>query len=244
MAPVGVPAARAPPCEPATSSRSDSVHPIRHECPGVAAWCLARVEPFRWNEFGVDVAYSDFPPGVVDDAMVFTAEHHKIVDICSAAEQPMNNMMHLTPPRTAIATGVGATTITGRDRFTLRRGHTPFLATHVQWLALAVEDDRGDLRVAQQPAQLGRGGRATELQLGATGLGAHGLEVEDRADVRAFATLGGKVPVVEGVFADRPECLGLALAQGPFPAESAESGGVVARGRGEVGLDRPGEHVE
>jgi len=73
--------------------RGKGALPRGYKRSGVSAWCLAKVNPFRWNEFGVDVAYSDFPAGIVDHTMVFAAEHHQIIDIGSAAVQPMNNMM-------------------------------------------------------------------------------------------------------------------------------------------------------
>src|SRR5882757_2960796 len=98
-------------------------------------------------------------------AMVFPTEHHQIVDIGSAAVQPMNNVMHLAPHRASIAARVGATAVAGGDGLALRGGDTPLLAAHIKWLALPVEDDRGDLCIAEHPAEFAGGGHAAELQL-------------------------------------------------------------------------------
>src|SRR5882724_9392153 len=122
---------------------------------------------------------------------VFPTEHHEIIDIGSAAVQPMNNVMHLAPYRASIAPGMGATTVAGGNGFALRRGDTPLLAAHIQRLALPVQDDRGDLRIAQHPAQFAGGGHTAELQLRTPSLAPHGLDVHDRGDVWPFAALGG-----------------------------------------------------
>src|SRR5882724_9399651 len=103
----------------------------------------------------------------------------------------MNDVMHLAPYRASIAPGMGATAVAGGDGLALRGGDTPLLAAHIQWLALPVQDDRGDLRIAQHPAQLAGRGVTAELQLRTPSLSAHGFEVQDRGHVRTFAALGG-----------------------------------------------------
>src|SRR5882762_4158310 len=104
----------------------------------------------------------------------------------------MNDVMHLAPYRASIATGMGAAAVAGGDGFALRGGDTPLLAAHIEWLALAVEDDGGDLRVAEHPAEFAGGGHTAELQLRTPSLAAHGLDVHDRGDVRPLAALGGE----------------------------------------------------
>jgi hypothetical protein len=47
---------------------------------------------------------------------------------------------------------VGTAAVAGGDGLALRGGDTSFLAADVQGLAVAVEYDWGDLRVAQHPA--------------------------------------------------------------------------------------------
>src|ERR1700754_5115286 len=114
----------------------------------------------------------------------------------------MNNVVDLAAAGVSVAAGVGAATVTGGDGFALREGHTPFLPAHIHRLTIPAEDDGGDLRVAEDPAQLGGGGVPAELQLRTPGLSPHGLEVEDRRDVRPLATLGRQIPVVEDTFTD------------------------------------------
>ena len=53
---------------------------------GVAAGRLTPIQPSWRNEFRVAVAYSYYPAGVVDHAVVFATEHHEVVDIGFAAE--------------------------------------------------------------------------------------------------------------------------------------------------------------
>src|SRR5882724_8781859 len=153
----------------------------------------------------------------------------------------MNDVMHLAPYRASIAPGMGAAAVAGGDGFALRRGDTPLLAAHIQRLALPVQNDRGDLRIAEHPAEFTGGGHAAELQLRTPSLTAHGFDVHDRGDVWPFAAFGGEVALVEDAFADRAERFGLALAQGLVPTQA---GGVTGLGGGEVGPDRSGEHVE
>ena len=150
-----------------------------------------QVDPLWWDEFGVDVAYSDCPAGIMDPAMMFTAEHHEIVNIGAAAVQPVNDVMDLTLHRVSIAPGVGAAAVAGRDGFALRGGDASVFAAHIQWLAFAVQDDWGDLRVAEHPTEFAGGGHAAELQLGAPGLGAHGVDVQDRGQVRPLPAVNG-----------------------------------------------------
>src|SRR5882757_6711731 len=210
----------------------------QNECAGVVAWFLVVVVPFWWNELRLAVAYSDGPFGVVDDVVVGMAQHHQVVDVGSSAVNPVNDVVHLAPVGGFVAAGVGAASVAGGDCFALGGGGTPLLAADVDRLAVATQNHWGDLRVAQQPAQLGGGGHPTELQLHSPGLVLLGLEVDDRADVRAFAAFGGQVAVVECVFADRAECFGLAFAQGLVPPER-----VGLDGR-QAGPDRPLDRVE
>src|SRR5882757_4356636 len=142
-----------------------------------------------------------------------TAQHHQVVDVGSSAVNPVNDVVHLAPVGGFVAARVGAAPVAGGDRLALGRGDTPLLAAHIQRLPVATQHHRSDLGVAHQPAQIGRRGGTAELQVDASGLGALGFEVDDRADVRPLPTLGGEVAVVEGVFTDRAECFGLAFAQ-------------------------------
>jgi len=48
----------------------------------------------------------------VDDAVVSAAEHHEIVDIGSAAVQPMPDMVYLAPEWGSVAAGMGAAAVT------------------------------------------------------------------------------------------------------------------------------------
>src|SRR5437899_2726743 len=95
------------------------------------------------------------------------------------------------PDRASVAAGVGAATVAGGEGFALRWGDTSFFPADVEWLAFAVQDDRGDLRVAEHPAKFAGGGVSAELQLRSPGLAAHGFDVQDRGQVRAFPALDG-----------------------------------------------------
>jgi len=88
----------------------------------------------------------------VDDAVVSAAEHHEIVDIGSAAVQPMPDMVYLAPEWGSVAAGMGAAAVTGGDGFALRGGDTPLLPANVQRLTVPAQDDGGDLRVAEHAA--------------------------------------------------------------------------------------------
>jgi len=88
----------------------------------------------------------------VDGAVVFAAEHHEIVDIGSAAVQPMPDVVYLAPDWGSVASGVGAAAVAGGDGFALRGGDTPLLPAHIQRLTISAEHDRGDLRVATHAA--------------------------------------------------------------------------------------------
>jgi hypothetical protein len=66
---------------------------------GVEQWCSTRVEPQRWDKFGVAVHDADLPFFGVHEAVMEIADEHQIAQGGAPAIRPMVNMMRLTPLR-------------------------------------------------------------------------------------------------------------------------------------------------
>jgi len=60
---------------------------------GSSAWYLLGVDPFRWDEFGVAVVYSDRPSRMVEQSVMESTQHHQVVEVCRAAEFPFEDMV-------------------------------------------------------------------------------------------------------------------------------------------------------
>jgi len=54
---------------------------------------LLTIDPFGWDEFGLAVAYSDNPAGVVKESVVESTQHNHVVDIGATAVFPFQNMV-------------------------------------------------------------------------------------------------------------------------------------------------------
>jgi hypothetical protein len=161
-------------------------------------------------------------------------QHHQIVEICFTAIDPVNNMMHFAPTRRPVTLRMGTPTIAHRDRPPLRQRRAPLLPAHIQRLTSGTEHDRGDLRVAAQPAHLTRPDPPAKIEMGTAQPGLERVQPHDDRHVRALPTLGRQATLVQGVRADLSERVGLALAQRL----------VLIRGRFDQCRDRPGHRLE
>src|SRR5882757_3879488 len=123
-------------------------------------------------------------------------------------------MMHLAGTRRPITPRMRTTPIPNRDRPPLRQRGTPLLPTHIQRLTVRTEHDRGDLRVAAEPAHLTRPDMTAEFQARPAQPGLQRFETHGDRHVRALPALRGQAAFVQGVRADLPERIRLALAEG------------------------------
>src|SRR5882757_9459439 len=98
--------------------------------------------------------------------MMRPTQHHQIVESCSTMMDPVHNMMHLAGTRRPITPRMSTPTIPNRNRPPLRQRGAPLLPAHIQRLTVRTEHDRGDLRVAAEPAYLTRPDVSSEFEVG------------------------------------------------------------------------------
>ncbi|MDT7623060.1 MAG: hypothetical protein QOF99_3961, partial [Pseudonocardiales bacterium] len=126
---------------------------------------------------------------------------------------PVHNMVHLAGTRWPVTPRMGTTPIPNRDRPPLRQRGAPFLPTHIQRLTVRAEHDRGDLRVAAEPAYLTRADVPAELEVRPTQPGLERFQPHRDRHMRTLTTLRGQPAFVQGVRADLPERIRLPLAE-------------------------------
>jgi hypothetical protein len=113
-------------------------------------WIAARgsAKPGWWVELGDAVAHVDAPVGMVDEAVVATAQRNTIVDAGGAVVGPVDNVVDVAPASGHGTAREGAAIITQDHCAANRRGDGAAGAPDVQWFAARAEHERDEFCVA------------------------------------------------------------------------------------------------
>jgi NADPH-dependent FMN reductase len=124
----------------------------------------------RERSFGVEF---EAPASVVDDVVVPGAQREQIDEIGRPAQFPRDDVVDLTPLEHDIAPGERTAAVDGSQRSSLAAVCATDGTTHVERVAVLIDDDRGD-----QPAQLAGPVRLAVI-IGSTRDGCRGRDVAD-----------------------------------------------------------------
>ncbi len=198
-----------------------------------SSWHLIRIHPSGRDELRQAIHYSHEPFRGMDLPVMHFAQHHQVVDFGWSAVLPFSNMVDVAPTRRA--TTPRASAVTGGDGTAHSVGNHPVCAADVEWLAVAVHDDRDDTGVAGEQPQILGGDSAAEVEDRGPDPGFQLFEWDVHVEVRAVATGMGYVAVVEHVAADVRESFDLAFLAAAL---------VVGAGRLRLRIDQRGDGGE
>src|SRR5688572_21495381 len=102
-----------------------------------------------WEELGPSVVAEPYlPGGVVDGAVVLSAEQHEVVQGGRAAVEPVADVVGVAHHRRSGAAGEGAVAVAGHERGPDRGGDQPVGAADVEHTALGIEQDPDQVGIA------------------------------------------------------------------------------------------------